>query len=92
MAKPVGAPGSEVLHPAPVPAKPATRTTPTRAVTLAAVDRFCAQRPAATPTRFRPVTRPISTMPRRDAPSAGQPSSRARYSPLTTPMAAMAAQ
>ena len=88
----MGASGKEECHPAPLPAKPATTTTAASAITFAAVTRFCAQRPAVTPTRFTPVKSAIRATPRAGTLPVGQARSRARYSPPTVPTAAMAAQ
>src|SRR3954454_1891492 len=91
-AGPAGADGSEVFQPAPVPEVTATATAAKSASTLAPVVRFWAQRPIATPTRFKPVKASTNPQPSSCALLSGQPHSRARYSPLATPTAAMAAQ
>src|SRR6058998_299782 len=87
-AAPVGAVGSVERHPTPEPAANASTTTPARASTFAAVARFCAQRPDATPARFTPVNRAAMPAPTQRVWLAPRPASRPVYSPATTAIAA----
>src|SRR3954469_979236 len=91
-AVPAGAEGNDAFQPAPVPEVTATATAAKSASTLAPVVTFWAQRPIATPTRFKAVKARTNPQPRSWAWLEGHPHSRARYSPLATPTAAMAAQ
>src|SRR5436190_12707652 len=88
---PVGAPGSVPCQPAPCPATNATTTMPASARTLAAVERFCTQRPDVTPVRLIATSTATATTPSHLLTPGDQPSRRPRYSPVTTPSAAIAA-
>ncbi len=78
-------------HPAPSPRHSAATITTTRPSSFIAVEMFCTHFPEATPLRLMSVNSPISAMPSAfDWPSEA-PINRPRYSPHTTPMAAMAA-
>src|SRR5712692_1771244 len=92
VARPVGALGRAVFQSTPVPALARTTMSPASAAILTAVEAFCVMREAATEVRFTPVNRTTRPTPRARAAPGGQPARRARYSPLTTPIAAMAAQ
>ena len=79
---------SALCQPLPSPLASATITTPASAATFAAVDRFCTQRPEATPRRLIAVNRStIAAASQRVSPT---PTSLPAYSPATTPIAAVA--